>query len=105
MSLGLTVVLSFPLIGMMVWIVRIGGPYFYFYVWAFMLVVSILMITIYPTVIAPLFNKYTKLDKGNLFHSNISLFILYIIILLLNFCIFLFQFFIFLFQLFFYFLL
>ena len=74
MSLGLTVVLSFPLIGMMVWIVRIGGPYFYFYVWAFMLVVSILMITIYPTVIAPLFNKYTKLDKGNLFHSNISLF-------------------------------
>ena len=64
MSLGLTFLLSFPLVGMMVYIVRIGGPYFYFYVWAFMFVVSIVMMTIYPTLIAPLFNKYTKLDKG-----------------------------------------
>ena len=65
MSLGLTFLLSFPLIGLIVWIVRIGGPYFYVYVWATMFVVSILMMTIYPTLIAPLFNKYTKLDKGN----------------------------------------
>lgn len=64
MSLSLTFLLSFPLIGMTVWIVRAGGPHFYVYVWAFMFVVSILMLTIYPTLIAPLFNKYTKLDQG-----------------------------------------
>lgn len=36
----------------------IAGPHFYFYVWLFLCVVSIIMMTIYPTLIAPLFNKY-----------------------------------------------
>ena len=65
MSLGLTFLLGFPVIGLIVWIVRIGGPHFYVFVWAIMFVVSILMMTIYPTFIAPQFNNYTKLDKGN----------------------------------------
>ena len=64
MGLGLTVVLGFPIIAMIVGLVRWGGEYFYFYVWSFLFVISILMLTIYPTLIAPLFNKYTKLDKG-----------------------------------------
>lgn len=64
MGLGLTVVLGFPIIAIIVGLVRWGGEYFYFYVWSFLFVISILMLTIYPTLIAPLFNKYTKLDKG-----------------------------------------
>jgi STE24 endopeptidase len=65
MGLGLTVALGFPVIAMIVGIVRWGGPFFYFYVWSFLFVVSILLMTIYPTLIAPMFNKYTKLDKGS----------------------------------------
>lgn len=71
MGLGLTMVLGFPIIAIMVGIIRWGGPFFYFYVWAFLFVVSIVMMTIYPTIIAPLFNKYTKLDQGESVHSNI----------------------------------
>lgn len=43
---------------------RIGGPYFYYYVWMFLCVVSILLMAVYPTLIAPLFNKYTPLEDG-----------------------------------------
>jgi len=68
-GLGLTVVFAFPIIAIMVCIVRSGGPFFYFYVWAFLFLVSIVMMTIYPTVIAPMFNKYTKLDKGPVFDA------------------------------------
>ena len=66
---GLTVALGFPVVAMMVGIVRWGGEYFYFYVWSFLFMISILMLTIYPTLIAPLFNKYTKLDKGERTHT------------------------------------
>lgn len=63
-TLALTFVLSMLILPLIIWIVRIGGPYFYFYVWVFLFVVSILMLTIYPVWIAPLFNKYTKLEDG-----------------------------------------
>jgi STE24 endopeptidase len=72
MGLGLTVVLGFPIIAMIVGLVRWGGEYFYFYVWSFLFVISILMLTIYPTLIAPLFNKYTKLDKGMYLYVNVE---------------------------------
>lgn len=65
---ALTVLLSLgimaPIMPALVWIVRAGGEYFYFYVWVFLCVVSIVLMTIYPTLIAPLFNKYTKLEDG-----------------------------------------
>lgn len=64
MTLGLTFTISFPVLSVIVYLVRIGGPYFYFYVWFFLFVFSLLMMTIYPTLIAPLFNKYTKLEEG-----------------------------------------
>lgn len=64
MTLGLTFVISFPVLGAIVYLVRIGGPYFYFYVWFFLFLFSLVMMTIYPTLIAPLFNKYTKLEDG-----------------------------------------
>ncbi|XP_051145144.1 CAAX prenyl protease 1 homolog isoform X2 [Andrographis paniculata] len=45
---------------------KIGGPYLALYLWAFMLVVSLVMMTIYPVLIAPLFNKFTPLPEGGL---------------------------------------
>mmetsp|Transcript_27667 Transcript_27667/g.38113 ORF Transcript_27667/g.38113 Transcript_27667/m.38113 type:complete len:472 (-) Transcript_27667:1008-2423(-) len=64
LTLALTFVLSMPILSIVIWLVRLGGEYFYFYVWLFLLVVSVILMTIYPTLIAPLFNKYTKLEDG-----------------------------------------
>jgi STE24 endopeptidase len=38
-------------------------------VWIFLFIVSIVAMTIYPTLIAPLFNKYTQLEAGPLYES------------------------------------
>lgn len=64
MTLGLTFVLGLPILSLIVWIIRSAGPHFYFYVWACLCAVSIVLMTIYPTLIAPLFNKYTPLEDG-----------------------------------------
>jgi STE24 endopeptidase len=68
-TLALSVSLGAPIISMVVWLVKWGGPYFYFYVWSFLFVVSLVMMTIYPTLIAPLFNKYDKLDSGPVYDA------------------------------------
>ena len=54
----------FLFIFQVVYLIRLGGPHFYFYVWVFLWIVSIILMTIYPTFIAPLFNKYTPLTEG-----------------------------------------
>ena len=68
-QLALTIVLGFPVVSLVIWLVRWGGPYFYYYVWAFLCVLSIVLMTVFPTLIAPLFNKYTPLDKGPLYEA------------------------------------
>ena len=39
-----------------------GGPYLAIYLWAFMFVLSLVMMTVYPVLIAPLFNKFTPVS-------------------------------------------
>ena len=58
-----------PVISLLIWVVRIGGPYFYFYVWVLLFIVSTIFMTLYPTLIAPLFNKYTNLDNGPVYDA------------------------------------
>lgn len=41
-----------------------GGPYLAIYLWGFMFVLSLVMMTIYPVLIAPLFNKFTPVSIG-----------------------------------------
>ena len=43
-----------------------GGDYFYIYVWGFMFIFSVFMMTIVPVFIMPLFNKYEPLPDGEL---------------------------------------
>lgn len=40
-----------------------GGPYLAIYLWGFMLVLSLVMMTLYPILIAPLFNKFTPVSN------------------------------------------
>ncbi|KAJ3219643.1 hypothetical protein HDU67_000131 [Dinochytrium kinnereticum] len=59
-------VLATPLVAGFIQIVKLGGDNFFFYVWLFVLSFQVIMIVLYPTVIQPLFNKFTPLDEGEL---------------------------------------
>lgn len=45
-----------------------GGPYLAIYLWGFMFVLSIVMMTVYPILIAPLFNKFTPVSNADFCH-------------------------------------
>uniref|UniRef100_A0A7S1VGS5 CAAX prenyl protease n=1 Tax=Grammatophora oceanica TaxID=210454 RepID=A0A7S1VGS5_9STRA len=65
-SLALTFVIGGPFVALLLQIIKMGGTYFYIYVWAFMFVFSVFMMTIVPVFIMPLFNKYEPLPDGSL---------------------------------------
>ncbi|XP_055606491.1 CAAX prenyl protease 1 homolog [Uranotaenia lowii] len=58
--------LSVPIVAAIVYIVQIGGDYFFIWLWAFVGMVSLVLITIYPVYIAPLFDKFRPLEDGEL---------------------------------------
>ncbi|KAJ3680309.1 hypothetical protein LUZ60_016587 [Juncus effusus] len=62
----LSIILGPPIVAAIIYIVQKGGPYLAIYLWGFMFVLSIVMMTIYPVLIAPLFNKFTPLPEGEL---------------------------------------
>ena len=65
-TLLLTFVIGGPFVSLLLYIIRAGGEYFYLYVWAFMFVFSVFMMTIVPVFIMPLFNEYKPLEDGTL---------------------------------------
>lgn len=58
----LITVLTSPII----YIINAGGQYFFIYLWLFAVLFTLFFMTIYPEVIAPLFDKYTPLEEGDL---------------------------------------
>ncbi|RLN60604.1 hypothetical protein BBJ29_005825 [Phytophthora kernoviae] len=65
-SFLLFIVIGFPVTAALIYVIRWGGEYFYMYVWAFLFVFSVIMMTLYPVLIMPLFNKFTPLEEGEL---------------------------------------
>jgi len=65
-GLLLGILIGGPALSGILHIIKWGGDYFYLYTWAFIAVFTLFMLTIYPTVIAPLFNKFTPLQEGEL---------------------------------------
>lgn len=59
-------IIALPLLCGMIWIVKNGGDYFFWYLWILSVVVSLFMMILYPEVIAPLFDKYSPLPDGEL---------------------------------------
>ncbi|KAK3913363.1 CAAX prenyl protease 1-like protein [Frankliniella fusca] len=59
-------IITFPVISGIIYIVKAGGDYFSLYAWGFTTFVILVMMTIYPVYIAPLFDKYTPLPEGEL---------------------------------------
>ena len=65
-QLFLTILIGLPVLSAVIYVIRWGGLYFYFYVWLLVLVVTLFLMTIYPNVIAPWFNKFTPVPEGEL---------------------------------------
>ena len=55
-----------PLLGTAIYIIKSGGDYFFIYLWLFCFVVTLLLMTVYPDYIAPLFDKFEPLPEGRL---------------------------------------
>ncbi|MEO1957283.1 MAG: M48 family metallopeptidase [Methylophilaceae bacterium] len=57
--------LGAPILFAALWLMQSAGEYWWLYLWVVWTVFNILMLAVYPTFIAPLFNKFTPLaDEG-----------------------------------------
>lgn len=66
MQLGLGAIIGLPLLALILWVMDTVGHYWWLWAWCIIIGFSLLMSWIYPTVIAPLFNKFTPLEDGSL---------------------------------------
>ncbi len=58
--------LGLPLLALVLWLMNAAGPYWWLYAWAVWVAFNALVLVLYPTVIAPLFNKFEPLADGDL---------------------------------------
>jgi STE24 endopeptidase len=67
-ELILTVALGIPLIYAILYLMNMTaiGDYWWIYVWAILSLFTIIMMWIYPTFIAPIFNKFKPLENNSL---------------------------------------
>jgi STE24 endopeptidase len=62
----LAIIIGLPLLYLVLWLMNIMGGFWWLWVWLVITSFSLLMLIIYPTFIAPLFNKFTLLDNPTL---------------------------------------
>ncbi|CAG5027873.1 unnamed protein product [Parnassius apollo] len=65
-SLVLSLVIVLPIISVSIYIIMLGGNMFVVWLWLFTTVATLILLTLYPTVIAPLFDKFVTLPDGPL---------------------------------------
>jgi len=65
-SYFLSIVIGLPILCGILFLINLGGDYFYVYVWAFLVCVHIFFLVFYPILIQPLFNKVIPLPEGDL---------------------------------------
>ena len=58
--------LGLPILFVALWLMQGAGQYWWFYLWVVWSLFNIVMLAVYPTFIAPLFNKFTPLADENL---------------------------------------
>jgi STE24 endopeptidase len=58
--------LGLPLLALVLWLMGAAGSYWWLYAWAAWVGFNALVLVLYPTVIAPLFNKFEPLADGDL---------------------------------------
>ena len=62
LTVGFTLVLLYPI----VWILSLGGPFLWAYLWGFVFVVGVFLVTLKPVLIDPLFNSFEPLPEGEI---------------------------------------
>lgn len=62
-TLVLSLVLGTPLVASILWIMGNAGPYWVLWAWGIWVAFNLLVLWLLPTVIAPLFNKFTPLNN------------------------------------------
>lgn len=60
------IVLGAPLLFAALWLMQSAGSYWWFYLWLVWSAFNLTMLALYPTFIAPLFNKFSPLQDVNL---------------------------------------
>ena len=55
-----------PILFAALWLMQESGDYWWFYLWAVWSVFNLVMLAVYPTFIAPMFNKFTPLEDMSL---------------------------------------
>jgi STE24 endopeptidase len=63
-GLVLAIVLGLPLLVLVLWIMRSAGSLWWLWAWGAWMAFQLLILVLYPTVIAPLFNKFTPMDDN-----------------------------------------
>lgn len=58
--------ISIPISCAVIYIVHRGGDYFFVWLWLFTGILTLVLMTLYPILIAPLFDKYSPLEPGKL---------------------------------------
>ncbi|MDP2239976.1 MAG: M48 family metallopeptidase [Burkholderiales bacterium] len=65
-SLAIATLIGLPLAACVLWLMATMGAWWWLYAWAVWVVFNLLMLAVYPTWIAPLFNKFTPLQDDAL---------------------------------------
>ncbi len=65
-SLLVTALLGLPLLTLVLWLMDAAGVYWWLYAWCVWVVFNALVLILYPTLIAPLFNKFEPLADQDL---------------------------------------
>lgn len=65
-ALLLTLLLGTPLTASVLWIMGNAGPDWVWYAWGIWVAFNFLILWLFPTVIAPVFNKFTPLDNAEI---------------------------------------
>jgi STE24 endopeptidase len=60
------IALGAPILFVALWLMQDAGQYWWFYLWLVWSIFNIIMLAVYPTFIAPLFNKFTPLTDESL---------------------------------------
>ena len=62
----LAAVIGIPLAALLLWLMQVTGPTWWFWAWLAWAAFSLLMLVVFPTLIAPLFNKFEPLQDESL---------------------------------------
>ncbi|KAK4469154.1 hypothetical protein MN116_006734 [Schistosoma mekongi] len=65
-SFFISMIIGIPVMACLVWIIKVGGQYFYLYAFLFTVLVTVFLMFVYPEFIAPLFDRYEPLPDGSL---------------------------------------